>query len=160
LCVDHRVNGLGTCKHIEGVLAGLRTMGGSRAVKAAVAAGAPRVEVFLGRAGATDPAIAYPKAGPDPKARAFLAAFCRRNGALKTGLAIKALVAAAPSAPKSVRISRHFGTWLKRETRLAAREKAHCPEIAIPAGSDVLADRGNGHVTAPAHILIRFISGS
>src|SRR5437879_2169226 len=26
-CIDHRVNGLGTCKHIEGVLAALRRRG-------------------------------------------------------------------------------------------------------------------------------------
>ena len=30
-CLDHRVNGLGTCKHIEGVLAALR-QGGGRSV--------------------------------------------------------------------------------------------------------------------------------
>ena len=28
-CIDHRVNGLGTCKHIEGVLAALRTKRGA-----------------------------------------------------------------------------------------------------------------------------------
>jgi SNF2 family DNA or RNA helicase len=50
---------------------------------------------------------------------------------LKTDLAsINALVAAAPSAPKSVRISQHFGAWLERETRLAAREQSRAQFLA------------------------------
>jgi len=50
---------------------------------------------------------------------------------LKPGLAtIKVLVDAAPSAPKSIRISRHFGAWLERETRLAAREKSRAQFLA------------------------------
>ncbi len=134
-CIDHRVNGLGTCKHIEGVLAALGTKGGARGFKAA-ATEAPRVEIFLGRAGTAVPAIQYPKAGPDAKARAFLAPFCGRDGALKTGLAnIKALVAAAPGAPKSIRISRHFDAWLERELRLAARERSRAHFLAaVEAG--------------------------
>jgi superfamily II DNA or RNA helicase len=134
-CVDHRVNGLGTCKHIEGVLAALRTKRGARGFKAA-SSSAPRVEIFLGRAGAAAPGILYPEAGPDAKARAFLASFCGRNGALKSDLAnIEALVDAAPHAPKSVRVSRHFGAWLERETRLAAREKSRAQFLAaVEAG--------------------------
>src|SRR6202163_4025549 len=49
-CIDHRVNGLGTCKHIEGVLAALRRRG-VRAFRAAAAAGGSRVEIFLDRRG-------------------------------------------------------------------------------------------------------------
>ena len=37
-CIDHRVNGLGTCKHIEGVLAALRQRG-AKAFREAAAAG-------------------------------------------------------------------------------------------------------------------------
>lgn len=134
-CIDQRVNGLGTCKHIEGVLAALRAKG-ARGFTAAAAAAAPRVEVFLDRAGAAAPAIIFPKTGPDAKARAFLAAFCGRDGALKAAPAnIKTLVDAAPAAPKSVRISRHFGAWLEREMRLAARENACAQFLAeVEAG--------------------------
>ena len=47
-CIDHRVNGLGTCKHIEGVLAALRQRS-ARAFREAAARGSPRIEVFLDR---------------------------------------------------------------------------------------------------------------
>src|SRR5438128_2746839 len=46
-CIDHRVNGLGTCKHIEGVLATLRRKGA--AAGAAHTAASDRVEVFIDR---------------------------------------------------------------------------------------------------------------
>ena len=39
-CIDHRVNGLGTCKHIEGVLAALRRRG-AKAFRDAAAARQP-----------------------------------------------------------------------------------------------------------------------
>src|SRR5262249_4786409 len=113
-CIDHRVNGLGTCKHIEGILAALRTKRGASNFKAASAA-PPRVEIFLSRAETAVPTILWPKARSDAKARAFLGPFCGRDGRLKTTPAnIKALIDAAPSAPKSIRISRHFGAWLER----------------------------------------------
>ena len=59
-CIDHRVNALGTCKHIEGVLAALRR-GKARAFRAAAAAGSPRIEIFLDRRGEAAPAIAWPR---------------------------------------------------------------------------------------------------
>ena len=130
-CIDHRVNGLGTCKHIEGVLAALTSKGGARGFKARAGALTPRVEIFLRRSGAATPTMLSPKAGPDAKARAFLAPFCGRNGVLKTDPAhIKALVDAAPSAPNSMRISRQFDAWLERELRLAAREKLRAQFLA------------------------------
>src|SRR5712691_9445884 len=45
-CIDHRVNGLGTCKHIEGVLAALQRRGGT-VLRKAQSQGSPRIEVFL-----------------------------------------------------------------------------------------------------------------
>ena len=47
-CIDYRVNGLGTCKHIEGVLAALRRKG-AVAAGALDAAVSDRVEVFIDR---------------------------------------------------------------------------------------------------------------
>ena len=58
-CIDHRVNSLGTCKHIEGVLAALRR-GKVRAFRAATTVGSPRIEVFLDRRGEAAPALAWP----------------------------------------------------------------------------------------------------
>lgn len=133
-CIDHRVNGLGTCKHIEGVLAALRARAGARRFNAAAAAGTPRVEIFLGRGGTPAPAIMYPKSASAATARAFLADFCGLDGTLKPGLAnIEALAASARAAPKSVRISRHLGVWLERETRLAARETSRTQFLAAVA---------------------------
>jgi hypothetical protein len=42
-CIDHQANGLGTCKHVEGVLAALRR-GKARAFRAAAASGSPKIE--------------------------------------------------------------------------------------------------------------------
>ena len=64
-CVDHRVNGLGTCKHIEGVLAALRRRS-ARAFREAAARGIPRIEIFVDRLGTSVP--------PDP------AVYARRMG--------------------------------------------------------------------------------
>src|SRR6266481_2207199 len=47
-CIDHRVNGLGTCKHIEGVLAALRRRS-AKAFREAALRGRARIEVFLDR---------------------------------------------------------------------------------------------------------------
>ena len=141
-CIDHRVSGLGTCKHIEGVLAALRTMSGARGVKAAASAEAPRVEIFLGRAETAAPAIRYPKSGPDAKARVFLAPFCGPGRYVKIDPAnIKVLVAAVPTAPKSIRISRHFDAWLERELRLAARERSRAQFLAAVAAGRASWDR-------------------
>jgi superfamily II DNA or RNA helicase len=120
-CIDHRVNGLGTCKHIEGVLFALRKKAGARAFAAAAAKGSPRVEAFLG----PDREPALGGAPPDEAARAFLKPFVKR----KDGLAsdpetIARLVEAAPGAPGTVRVSRYFRGWIERRRRLAARETA------------------------------------
>jgi hypothetical protein len=58
-CIDHRVNGLGTCKHVEGVLAALRRRK-PRAFRAAAVAGSPRIEIFLDRHGEATPKVAWP----------------------------------------------------------------------------------------------------
>src|SRR5262249_56942647 len=79
-CIDHRVNGLGICKHIEGGLAALRT---KRGVSIFKAASAKRVEIFLSRAGTAVPTILRPKAGPDAKARPFLGPLFGRPGRSK-----------------------------------------------------------------------------
>src|SRR5918996_2879849 len=71
-CVDHRINGLGTCKLVEGVLAALRR-GRARAFKQAAARGSPRVEVYLRREGEPVPAVTWPADADTAAARAWLA---------------------------------------------------------------------------------------
>jgi hypothetical protein len=82
-CIDHRANGLGTCKHIEGVLAALRQRN-ARAFREAATQGTPRIEVFLDRRGAATPALIWP-AGNRRHANAasrWLAAFIEPDGTL------------------------------------------------------------------------------
>src|SRR5712671_228497 len=61
-CVDHRANGLGTCKHIEGVLAALQQRG-VRKFREVAARGSERFELFLDRRGTPKPALMWPEGG-------------------------------------------------------------------------------------------------
>jgi hypothetical protein len=145
-CIDHRVNGLGTCKHIEGTLEALRRRG-AKALRAAAAAGSPRVEVFLDRREAR-PAVAWPAAGAGLRAaREWLVPFLTPRGGLREDPdGIAALVAAWPKAPakvrRSTRVSRHFGPWLERQRRLRSREEGRAAFLADvesgKAGFDVV----------------------
>ncbi len=122
-CIDHRINGLGTCKHIEGVLVALKKKIGARAFAAAAAKGAPRVEVFLRCEG--DPAPSLAGAAPSADTGAFLDPYLDKTGALTSDPeSLARLLEAAPYAPADVRVSRHFGHWIERKRRLASREKA------------------------------------
>ncbi|MBV9287418.1 MAG: DEAD/DEAH box helicase [Hyphomicrobiales bacterium] len=122
-CADHRVNGLGTCKHIEGVLFALRKKLGARAFAAAAAPGSPPVEAFLRRDGEPVPSLAG--SAPSEEALAFLHPFLDVDGKLDAAHdAVARLLEAAPHAPAGVRISRHFRPWIERQRRLAARETA------------------------------------
>ena len=122
-CVDHRVNGLGTCKHIEGVLVALKKRLGARAFKAAAAQGSPRVEAFLRREGDPAPSLAGPALSAE--IGAFLDPFLGKDGVLATDPEVLArLLEAALGAPAGLRISRHLGPWVERGKRLASRETA------------------------------------
>jgi hypothetical protein len=129
-CLDHRANGLGTCKHIEGVLAELRRNGG-RTFRVAVGQGSPRVEVFLDRREGAAPSLAWPvvRGRAVGAARRLLASFFGSDGALaRDPKKIEALISSWRVAPASVRrqvrISRHFAPWLDRQRRERSREEA------------------------------------
>jgi superfamily II DNA or RNA helicase len=142
-CVDHRTNGLGTCKHIEGVLAALRQQNG-RAFREAAARGAPRIEVFLDRRNGVAPMLTMPRRADRSKAAAddWLARFIGPDGAL-AALAvdpenIEALVsawrAAGADVHRSIRISRHFSSWLerlRRERSCAEARAAFLAEVEV-----------------------------
>ena len=136
-CIDHRVNGLGTCKHIEGVLAALRRRG-ARAFREAAEPEAARVEVFLDRRDAPHPALAWPEASSRRTRRARLAASVSGAGRhARPPEKIAALLAAWEVAPatsgRAFRVSRHFGAWLDRRrgsaraTRRARRSLPRSP---------------------------------
>ena len=129
-CIDHQVNGLGTCKHIEGVLAGLRRRG-VRAFRQAAELGSPRVEVFLSRGGDPAPAVIWPRHANEKTAavRTWLAPWLAPGGQLRVDPAgIVELATAVSAAPDEVhehlRISRHFGPWLERHRRERSRREA------------------------------------
>jgi hypothetical protein len=144
-CIDHRVNGLGTCKHIEGVVAALRRRRGWRK---AAAAGSTRVEIFLDRRGAARPVIVWPaERGGARAVRDWLAPYLRTDGGLVEDPArIAALIGAWQAAPASVRgglrVSRHFAVWLERHRRHRSRSEARAKflrEVARgKAGFDLL----------------------
>src|SRR5919106_863665 len=58
-CVDHAVNGLGTCKHIEGALHALRR-GRSRQFDQAARQGCPWAEVYVSRQGESGVRLQWP----------------------------------------------------------------------------------------------------
>src|SRR5262245_9693645 len=106
-CIDHRVNGLGTCKHIEGVKFALKKKMGARAFATAAARGSPRVEIFLCREGKAAPVLGG--AVPNAVVHSFLKPFLAKPGKLSADPeTVAQLIEAAPGAPADLRISRHF----------------------------------------------------
>ncbi len=73
-CIDYRVNGLGTCKHIEGTIAAM-ACGRVKSFRAAKTTGSSRVEGFLDRRASCVPAVTWPadpaRAAPGRGTRRF-----------------------------------------------------------------------------------------
>src|SRR5215470_12255439 len=144
-CVDHRASGLGTCKHVEGVLAGLRQRN-VRAYREAAARGTPRIEVFLDRRNGATPILTLPKHGGRNRTAAdeWLAKFMGADGALAGDPEnIEALVSAWRTAGadvhRSIRVSRHFSSWLDRLRRERSRAEARAAFLAeVEAGTAAL----------------------
>ncbi len=141
-CIDHRANGLGTCKHIEGVLVALRQRN-VKAFREAAARGNPRAEVFLDRRGAATPTLMWPRGNGRPAnaVSRWLGAFIEPDGALAGDAnKIEALVSAWRVAPadirRRIRVSRHFAPWLDRLRRERSRVEARAAFLAeVKAGS-------------------------
>ena len=139
-CIDHRVNGLGTCKHIEGVLAVLRRQDATAWTEAA-AQGNTRIEILLDRRAASQPVIAWPASGgPTKAARDWLRPFLKMDRALipdagSIGRLLAAWENASASVRRQLRISCHLGAWLEREKRQRLRVRAREKFIAeVDAG--------------------------
>ena len=140
-CADNRVNGLGTCKHIEGVLAALRRRG-KRAFTAAARQGNPRVELFVPRDGDTTPRLLWPATQAEP-AQTLLAPFVATDGTLSDAspatleAAIAAVAEAEPATQAHIRISRSLAPWIADANRRAARAEARDRFVAdVEAGRE------------------------
>src|SRR5215213_724689 len=126
-CPDYLVNSLGTCKHIETVLA--RVGRRSRTQPSS-----PRVEVFLRRSGERpEVRIQWPEGseGSEPSpVRPLLSRFFTAEGRLRgnpaTALPALARVigVAPPRLRKRIRLSRQLLPWADEERRRAARTTA------------------------------------
>jgi hypothetical protein len=143
-CIDYRVNGLGTCKHIEGTIAVVARGRGSRAAKAA---GNSRIEVFLDRRASTTPTITWPAGGSGANHKAvrdWLRPYLTADGALtcdpdRVGSLIAAWEAAPAGIRRLLRVSRHFTPWLDRARRERQRVEARAAfEADIAAGRETL----------------------
>jgi hypothetical protein len=130
-CIDHRVNGLGTCKHIEGVIANLARRG-AKALQQAASSGSSRIEVFLDRRGPSAPTVLWPSdqsAAQLRNARRWLHGYLDTNGDLtRDPRRIEELIMAWNRAPlairRAIRLSPHFRSWLDRARRERERHEA------------------------------------
>jgi superfamily II DNA or RNA helicase len=122
-CPDWRVNGLGTCKHIEGVLESLRR-NGKTAFAAAASAGSSRIEVFPAIDGSCAIEVRVPQSLRGAKRKqavALVASRCDGNGRL-SGDPLDALQEFHAELSKLVpaarlRFSRHLEERLEEERR-------------------------------------------
>jgi superfamily II DNA or RNA helicase len=144
-CADHRVNGLGTCKHIEGVLARLRRRNAG-AFKSAQRSRPPRLELFVARAGEPIPQLLWPTT-PDAAAaaRAALTPFLNADGSLTDGSPegmarlLRSIADADPLAREQIRVSRHIEPWLDDARRRASRADERARLLAeVEAGTQTL----------------------
>ncbi|GBE47422.1 ATP-dependent helicase HepA [bacterium BMS3Bbin12] len=148
-CPDHRVNGLGTCKHIEAVLHRLER-GRKRRFRAAATEGGDRIEIYLDRRDGTV-RIRWPKgAHGRSRTRELLAPFFLEDGelspdALDTLPALERVIAEAPARVRArIRLSQHLTPWLEERRHEAER---HLARQAFEA--DVAAGRQSPDVVNP-----------
>jgi superfamily II DNA or RNA helicase len=131
-CVDFRINGLGTCKHVEAVLLQLQARF-RRLFNAAAKNGSNRIEVLPDAAHDTLRLTNAPRPLPRPLAKWFQADGTLRNGAPDEALA--ALRALLPTDLPTLRISQEVGPWLERRERIAERKRLrHEYELRVQSG--------------------------
>jgi len=117
-CPDHRINGLGTCKHVEATLMQLRYRR-ERAFKAATERGSPYIEIYLDRLD-QQVRIAWSGDGQrQSKARDLLAPYFTEQNILAGELLEqlpamqRRLEALHPASRRIVRFSEELKVWLE-----------------------------------------------
>ena len=128
-CPDHRINGLGTCKHIEATLDRLEK-GRKRRFREAATQGSPRIEIYLDRRDGKI-RIHWPRGSrSDSRARALLSPFISEDGVLLAAPldalpALTRTLAKAPAQVKAqIRQSRLLDDWLEDLDRRAVMQHA------------------------------------
>lgn len=145
-CPDHRVNGLGTCKHVEAVLAHLGTRpeaGRERAARE----GSRRVEVFLDATG-EEPRVRvlWPaRSRSRSKLRDLIGPFFGADGTLlsEPSAAVPALARrleeASPGLRRRIRLSQHLLRWAEEVGRKQSGRRARDAFLAdLEAGKRTL----------------------
>jgi superfamily II DNA/RNA helicase len=127
-CVDHRGNGLGTCKHIEYVLKTLKKKGVRKFAKAAVI-GSERIEIYLDILNEHAISIIWPKALPNFASK-LIDRFFSADGTLlgKTESTYTALCTAIlenqPKLIPHLRVSQHIDYYVQYKKVNASKETA------------------------------------
>jgi hypothetical protein len=117
-CVDFRINGLGTCKHVEAVLLHLEARR-PKAFRAAQQSGSPRIEVVV--AGARDSLRILDGAPlPAPLRGVFDAEGCLSR--ISPESAVERLRQLQARALPHLRISQDVGPWLEHRRQLQERK--------------------------------------
>jgi hypothetical protein len=146
-CPDHRINGLGTCKHIEATLNRLQHRR-KRAFAGAATKGSPYIEIFLDRRDA-QVRIRWPDgSNRRSRTRELLTPFFSDDnilagGPLDTLPAVQRTIEAAPPAVRRrIRVSKELNTWLesldRREQRVRARQHFETEVAAGKASLDLV----------------------
>jgi hypothetical protein len=140
-CPDHRVNGLGTCKHIEATLYRLQHRR-KRAFQKAADRGSPSIEIFLDR---RDHQVRIRWPGNSQRrsmARDLLTPFFNNEGALManpldTLPAMERSINALPThVGRRIRVSRELNPWLETLDRRAQQRRGRQHfEAEVTAGN-------------------------
>ncbi|MBL3600961.1 MAG: DEAD/DEAH box helicase [gamma proteobacterium endosymbiont of Lamellibrachia anaximandri] len=140
-CPDHRINGLGTCKHIEATLNRLQYRR-KRAFQNAAAKGSPYIEIFLDRRD-HQIRIRWPEGGHRrSKARDLITPFFSDDNILASNpldtlpAMQRTINASHPAVRRRIRWSHELNTWLDTLDRHAQqiRSRQHF-ETEVAAGN-------------------------
>ncbi len=123
-CPDFEINGLGTCKHIEGVLHHLRK-GGKRAFNAAAKAGSPRVEIFSPGWNPDSVSVKWPQKPVPPGIKERVGKLARKLSTDDAERALADICDLETANPGLIRVSKLLDRWVKRhgEKRLARKRR-------------------------------------
>ncbi len=146
-CPDHRINGLGTCKHIEAAMNRLQYRR-KHAFKDVADKGSPYIEVFLDRRD-HQVRIGWPSSGQRRSAAGdLLTPFFGDDGILvgdpldKLPTLQRAVDASHPAVRRKVRISKQLNAWLetldRRQQRIRGRRHFETEVAAGKANLNLL----------------------